>query len=161
MTPEELKQNPITVHPNQKHDTDEGESTKDEEEFTTSQELSEEYSTSDIATKNTEESKNTETSQVLPVFNTTIHHKVDSSDDKSDTIADDTEGSKNTEDEEDSEAIDIQQVHNVLNKTTHDEKKTSDQNSLSEIVASIENGEQDNGKESKLLTTSFHIEIEN
>ena len=41
MTPEQLKQNPITVHPNQKLDTDEGQSTKDEEEFTTSQELSE------------------------------------------------------------------------------------------------------------------------
>ena len=27
MTPEQLNQNPITVHPNQKHDTDEGEST--------------------------------------------------------------------------------------------------------------------------------------
>ena len=161
MTPEELKQNPITVHPNQKLDTDEGESTKDEEEFTASQELSEEYSTSDITTKNTEESKNTETSQVLPAFNTTIHHKVDSSEDKSDTIADDTEGSKSTEDEEESEAIQIQQVHSILNKTTHDEKDTSDQNSVSEIVASIENGEQDNGKENKLLTTSFHIEIEN
>ena len=65
MTPEELKQNPITVHPNQKLDTDEGESTKDEEEFTMSQDLSEEYTTYDITTKNTEESKHTETSQVL------------------------------------------------------------------------------------------------
>ena len=117
MTPEELKQNPITVHPNQKLDTGEGESTKDEEEFTMSQELSEEYSTYDITTKNTEESKHTETSQVLTVFNKTIHHKVDSSVDKSDTIADDTEGSKSTEDEEESEAIEIQQVHTVLNKT--------------------------------------------
>ena len=43
MTPEQLKQNPITVHPNQKLDTDEGESTKDEEEFTASQEISEEF----------------------------------------------------------------------------------------------------------------------
>ena len=48
MTAEQLKQNPITVHPNQKPDTDEGESTRDEEEFTTPQELSEEHSTSDI-----------------------------------------------------------------------------------------------------------------
>ena len=42
MTPEQLKQNPIMVHPNHKLDTDEGESTKDEEEFTISQELTEE-----------------------------------------------------------------------------------------------------------------------
>ena len=95
MTPEELKQNPITFHPNQKLGTDEGESTKDEEEFTMSQELSEEYSTSDITTKNAEESKHTETSQVLTVFNKTINHKVNSSEDKSHTIADDAEGSKN------------------------------------------------------------------
>ena len=45
MTPEQLKQNPITVHPNQKLDTEEGESTKVQEEFTTSEELTEEYST--------------------------------------------------------------------------------------------------------------------
>ena len=42
MTPEQLKQNPITVHPNQIVDTDEGESTKVQEEFTTSEELTEE-----------------------------------------------------------------------------------------------------------------------
>ena len=57
MTPEQLKQSPITVKPNQKLDTDEGESTKDKEEFTTSQELTEEHSTSDIHTETTEESK--------------------------------------------------------------------------------------------------------
>ena len=53
----------------------------------------------------------------LTVFNKTIHHKIDSSEDKSDAISDDTEGSKSTEDEEESEAIEIQQVHTVLNKT--------------------------------------------
>ena len=115
MTPEQLKQNPITVHPNQKLDIDEGKcnNNKDEEEFTTSQELSEQHSTSDMPTETTEESKPTETSQVLTVFNKTIYHQDDSSGDKSDTIADDTEGSKSTEDEEESEAIEIQQVHNV------------------------------------------------
>ena len=83
MTPEQLKQNPITVHPNRKLDTDEGESIKDEEEFTSSQELSEEHSSSDISTETTEESKPGETSQVLTVFNKTIHREDDSSEDKS------------------------------------------------------------------------------
>ena len=36
MTPEQLKQNPITVHPNQKLDTEEGESNIDEQESTIS-----------------------------------------------------------------------------------------------------------------------------
>ena len=34
MTPEQLKQNPSTVHPNQKLDTEEGESNTDEQEST-------------------------------------------------------------------------------------------------------------------------------
>ena len=57
MTPEQLKQNPITAHPNQKSDTHEGEcnNNKDEEEFTTSQELSDKTPISDIPTETTEE----------------------------------------------------------------------------------------------------------
>ena len=56
MTPEPLKMNPfkpaiIKVNPNQELDTDDGESTKDEEESTTCTELSEEKSTSDIYTE--------------------------------------------------------------------------------------------------------------
>ena len=56
MTPEQLKQNPITVHPNQKPDTDEGEcdNTKDEEESITSSEMSEEDCESDTITDDTE-----------------------------------------------------------------------------------------------------------
>ena len=81
MTPEQLKQNPITVHPNQKPDRDcwECNTNKDGEETTTYSEMSEQGS-------------------------------------ESDTIADDSEGPKSTEDEEESEAIEIQQVHNDLNK---------------------------------------------
>ena len=161
MTPEQLEQNPITVHCNQKTDTDGGESTKDEEEFTTSQILTEEHSTSDISTETTEEAKATEISQALTVFNKTIHHEDDSSEDKSDTIGDDTQGSKSTEDEEESEVIEIQQVHNVLNKTTHDEKDTSDQKSVTETEAYTKNGEKNNAKQVKLLTTNFQVEIEN
>ena len=78
-----LKQNPITVHPNQKLDTDEGESTKDEEEFTTSQELPEEFPTSDIHTEITEESKYIEKPQeVHTIFDKSTHDEVDSSQDK-------------------------------------------------------------------------------
>ena len=120
MTPEQMKMNPIKpiirVKTNQKRDTEEGESTKVQEEFTTSEELTEEeYSTfshmskqdseSDINIDDTSEDKNiteietfehygekiheteesipTETSQVLTVFNKTIHHEDDSSDVKS------------------------------------------------------------------------------
>ena len=83
MTLEQLKQNPITVHPNQKLDTDEGESTKDEEEFTTSQELPEEFPTSDIHTEITEESKYIEKPQeVHTIFVKSTHDEVDSSRDK-------------------------------------------------------------------------------
>ena len=63
----------------------------------------------------TEESKPTETSQVLTVFNKAIHHEDDSSDDKSDI----------------------------------------------EIEPPKENGEQEIGKQDKLLTITFQIEIEN
>ena len=63
----------------------------------------------------TEESKPTETSQVLTVFSKAIHHEDDSSDDKS----------------------------------------------VIEIEPPKENGEQEIGKQDKLLTTKFQIEIEN
>ena len=54
MTPEQLKQNPITVHPNQKLDTDEGDSNIDEES-TISNKEEEEYSTfSDMSKQNSE-----------------------------------------------------------------------------------------------------------
>ena len=45
MTPEQLKQNPITVHPNQKLDTEKGESNTDEQESAISNKEEEEYST--------------------------------------------------------------------------------------------------------------------
>ena len=115
MTPEQLKQNPITVCPNQKLDTDEGDSMKDEEEFTISSEISEVHSTSDIPTEITEESRPTETSQILAVFNT----------------------------------------------SKHDENNTSENKSVTEIEPPKENGEQNNGKDNKLLTTNFEVKMEN
>ena len=78
MTPEQLKQTSITVH-HQKPHTDVGESTKDEEEFTTSQELPQEFSTSDIPNEITEESQYIELPQeVHPIFVKSTHDEVDS-----------------------------------------------------------------------------------
>ena len=101
MTPEHLKQNPITVHPNQKLDTEEGESTKVQEEFTKSEELTEEYSTfshmskqdseSDINVDDTQDqeiSHTPETLQIHNVYNTTMHDKDDSIHDEYDTSED-------------------------------------------------------------------------
>ena len=74
ITPEQLKQNTITVHPNQKLDTEEGESNtneqestisnKEEVEFTTSEELTEEYSTfSDMSKQDSESDINIDDTQ--------------------------------------------------------------------------------------------------
>ena len=73
-------------------------------------------------------------------------------DSASDTTADDIEESQSTE---------IQQVHNVMNKATHDENDTSDENSGIEIEPPTNNGEQNNVQEHKLLTTNFGVKIEN
>ena len=133
MTPEQLKQNPITVHPNQKLDTDKGECkiNKDEEESITSQELSEEDSISDIPIETTEESKPTETSQVLTVFNHTIHHEDDSSEDKS--------------------VIEIEPT--VCSTSKHNEDDSIEDQPTTEIEPYTKNGEQDIAQEDKLLTT--------
>ena len=48
-----------------------------------------------------------------------------------------------------------------MNKTTHNKKDTSEQNSVTEIETSTKNGEQEIGKENKLLTTNFQVEMEN
>ena len=87
MTPEQLKMNPfkpiIKVNPNQELDTEEGVSTKDEEESTTSQELSEQESTSDTPTEASEDSKPIETPQVPTVYITSKHDEDDSFENKS------------------------------------------------------------------------------
>ena len=113
--------------------------------------MTEEYSTSDITTETTDESKPIVASQLLTVFNKTIHYEDDSSEDKSDTILGNTEGSKSTEDDEESEATEIQQVHIDLNKTTHDENDTS------EIERYTEYGEQNNTTEDNSLLPIFKL----
>ena len=55
MTPEPFEQNPITVHPNKKLDTEEGESSTDEQESTISDKDKEESSTfSDMSKQDSE-----------------------------------------------------------------------------------------------------------
>ena len=66
-----------------------------------------------------------------------------------------------TEDTEESEPTETLQVNNALNETTHDENDTSDENSVIEIELPNKNREQKIGKEDKLVTTSFQVEMEN
>ena len=98
MTPEQLKQNPITVHPNRKLDTEEGESNtneqestisnKEEEEQTTSSDISKQDSESDINVDDTQHQENPctpETLQIHNVYNTTMHDEDDLIHDEYDT----------------------------------------------------------------------------
>ena len=106
MTPEQLKQKPfeeIFKNQHEKVDTDKGESTKVQEEFTTSEELTEdEYSTfldmskqdseSDINVDDTQDEQNPHTPETLQIHNiynitmhdkdNSIHHEYDTSEDK-------------------------------------------------------------------------------
>ena len=88
MTPEQIKQNPIIVHSNQKLDTEQGESNTNEQESTVSNKEEEEYSTfsdmskqdseSDINVDDTQDEQNSQTPETLQIhntysYNTTMH----------------------------------------------------------------------------------------
>ena len=101
MTPEQMKQNPITVHPNQELDTEEGESNTDEQESTISNKEEEEYSTfSDMSKQNSESDINVDDSQdqenphtsltlqIHTIYNTTMHDRDDLIHDEYDTSED-------------------------------------------------------------------------
>ena len=101
MTPEQLKQNPITVHPNQKLDTEEGQSNTDEQESTISNKEKEESSTfsdmskqdseSDINVDDTQDQENPQTPETLQihyVYNTRMHDRDDLIYDEYDTSED-------------------------------------------------------------------------
>ena len=62
---------------------------------------------------------------------------------------------------EESICTDTSQVLTVFNKGIHHEDDSSDDKSVIEIESPKENGEQEIGKQDKLLTTTFQIEIEN
>ena len=188
MTAEQLKQKPfeeIFKNQHEKVDTDEGESTKieEEEEFTTSEELTDkEYSTFsdmskqdsefDINIDDTQDEQNTHTPETLQIHNiykTTMH-------DKDDLIHDEYDRSENINtieietyehygekihETEELKSTETSQALTVFNKAIHHEDDLSDDKSVIEIEPPQENGELEIGKQDKLLTTTFQIEIEN
>ena len=177
MTPEQMKMNPIKpiikVNTNEKLGTEEGESNSDEQEFTTSEELIEEYSTfsdmskqdseSDINVDETQHQENSYTPETLQ-NNTTMHDKHNLIREEYENIIEietcEHYGEKIHETEE-SIPVETSQVLTVFNKMIHHEDDSSDDKSVIEIEPSKESGEQENGKQDKLLTTTFQIEIEN
>ena len=185
MTPEQLKQKPfeeIFKNQHEKVDTEEGESNTDEQESTTSIKEEDEYSTfSDMSKQDSESDINVddtphpenphppETLQIHNTYNTTMHDKDNSIHDEYDTSENEniTEiktfekyGEKIHETEE-SIPAETSQVLTVFNKEIHHEDDSSDDKSVIEIEPPKENGEQEIGKQDKLLTTKFQIEIEN
>ena len=179
MTPEQMKMNPIKpiikVKTNQKLDTEEGESTKVQEEFTTFEELTEgEYSTfsdlskqdseSDINVDDTQDEQNSHTPETLQIHNisnttmhdtdNSIHDEYNTSEDKNITEIDIYEDYGETIHEtEESIPTETSQVLTVFNKAIHHEDDSSDDKSVIEIEPPKENGEQEIGKQDKLLTT--------
>ena len=185
MTPEELKQKAFEEsfkNQHEKVDTDEGESIKEEEEFTTSEELTEdEYSTfsdmsrqdseSDINVDETQHQENSYTHELQThnTYNTTIHDNDDLIHNENNTSENEIiieietyehYGEKIHETEE-SIPTETSQVLTVFNKGIHHEDDTSDDKSDIEIDRPKENGEQDIGKQDQLLTIKFQIENEN
>ena len=61
---------------------------------------------------------------------------------------------------EESKQIEIPQVHNVFNKSTHDEDDSSQYRPVTEFEPTKENGEQNTVQGSKLLTTNLKVKIE-
>ena len=137
MTPEQMKMNPIKpinkVKTNEELDTEKGESTKVQDEFTTSREEGESI---------IDEEESTETSQELS----------EEQNSTSDIYI---------EDHEDSKSIETSQVHNVLNNSIENEVDSHTVEDVTEIELPKENGEQNNAKEDEHLTTNFEMQSEN
>ena len=91
-----------------------------------------------------------------------IHDEYDTSEDENTIEIEKFEhyGEKIHETEE-SLPTETSQVLTVFNKTIHHEDDSSDDKSMIEIEPLKENREQEIGKQDKLLTTTFQIEIEN
>ena len=174
MTPEQI----IKVKTNEELDTEEGESNTDEQESTISIKEEEEYSTfsdmskqdseSDIKVDETQHQEHSYTPETLQ-NNTTMDDKNDLIHDKNDTSEDENtieietfehHGEKIHETEE-SIPTETSQVLTVFIKAIHHEDDSSDDKSVIEIEPPKENREQEIGKQDKLLTTTFQIEIEN
>ena len=137
MTPEQMKMNPIKpiikVKTNEELHTEKEESTKVQDEFTTSKEEGESI---------IDEEESTETSQELS----------EEQNSTSDIYI---------EDQEDSKSIETSQVHNVLNNSIPNEVDSHTVEDVTEIELPKENGEKNNAKEDKLLTTNLEVKPEN
>ena len=154
----------------------------EEEEFTTSEELIEnEYSTfSDMSKQDSESDINVdeiqdpenphtlETLQIHNTYNTTMHDKDDLIHDEYDTSEDETtieieifeQYVEKIHETEESIPVETSQVLTVFTKMIHHGDDSSDDKSEIEIEPPKENREQEIGKQFKLLTTKFQIEIE-
>ena len=153
------------------HPTHEQESTisnNDEDEYSTFSDMSKQDSESDVNVDETQHQENSYTPETLQ-NNTTIHDKNDLIHDEYDTSENENTieietiedyGEKIHETEE-SIPTETSQVLTVFNKAIHYEDDSSDDKSVIEIESPEENREQEIGKQDKLLTTTFHIEIEN
>ena len=166
MTPEQMKMNPIKpiikVKMYVELDTEKGESTKVQHEFTTSEE-EEEYSTfSDMSKQDSEfdinvddnqDEQNTQTPETLQ-NNITMHDKDDLIHDEYDTSEDENKTEVETYEDfgerihetEESISTETSQVLTVFNKAIHHEDDSSDDKSVIVIEPPKENGEQEIGK---------------
>ena len=127
---------------------------------------------SDINVDDTQDQHNSHTLETLQIhntYNTTMHDKHNSIHDEYDTSEDENtieiETFEHYEEKihetEESLPTETSQVLTVFNKAIHHEDDSSDDKSEIEIEPPKENGEQEIGKQDKLLTTTFQIEIEN
>ena len=142
------------------------------EKYSIFSDISKQNSESDInvdETQDQEDSHMPETLQIHNTYNTAMHdkdnsicHEYDTSQNENITEIETFEhyGEKINETEE-SKPTETSQVLTVFNKTIHHEDDSSDDKSEIEIEPPKENGEQEIGKQDKLLTTKFQMEIEN
>ena len=183
MTPKQMKMKPIKpiikVNTNEELDTEEGESNpheqestisnKDEDEYFTFSDMSKQDSESDINVGETQYQQNSYTPElrVHNTYNTTMHDKDNSIHDEYNTSENEHiieietiehYGEKIHETEE-SIPTETSQVLTVFNKTIHHEDDSSDDQSMTEIEPSKENGEQEIGKQDKLLLPHFKLKL--
>ena len=171
MTPEQMKMNPIKpiikVKTNEELDTEEGEpntdeqettiSTIEEEEYSTSSDMSKQNSESDINVDDTQHQENPHIPEALQIhntYNTTMHDQDDLICDEYDTSEDENiseietyeDNGEKIHETEESIPTETSQVLTVFNKAIHHEDDSSDDKSVIEIEPSKENGEQRNWK---------------
>ena len=134
--------------------------------------MSNQNSESDINVDETQNEQNPhtlETLQIQNTYNTTMHdnddliHNENNTSENENIIEIETFEQYGEKIQETEEPIPLEtsQVLTVFNKAIHHEDDSSDDKSDIEIDPPQENGEQEIGKQDKLLTTTFQIEIEN